>query len=236
MGRRSNVLRDLDVYLLNQGTYKAMLPAVLRDDIDPLFRHLRNKRAKAFQHVKRGLKSKKYAKIIKDWETFLNQPPPEPARASRAELPVIDLARQRIYKKYRGVVKTGSKILANPDDKMLHVLRIECKKLRYLMEFFTSLFPRKKINALIKQLKNLQDNLGDFNDLRVQQEYLLNMTAELPASQQNVKKTLVAIGSLVDALEREKQSVENAFAKTFTGFAAPANQTLFRELFAAKAK
>ncbi len=236
VGRRSNVLRDLDVYLLNQGTYKAMLPAVLRDDIDPLFRHLRNKRAKAFQHVKRGLKSKKYAKIIKDWETFLNQPPPEPARASRAELPVIDLARQRIYKKYRGVVKTGSKILANPDDKMLHVLRIECKKLRYLMEFFTSLFPRKKINALIKQLKNLQDNLGDFNDLRVQQEYLLNMTAELPASQQNVKKTLVAIGSLVDALEREKQSVENAFAKTFTGFAAPANQTLFRELFAAKAK
>ncbi len=115
---------------------------------------------------------------------------------------------------------------------MLHVLRIECKKLRYLMEFFASLFPRKKINALIGQLKNLQDNLGDFNDLCVQQEYLLNVVTELPASQHQVKKTLVAIGSLIETLEHEKKSVKDAFARTFTAFAAPANQELFQELFA----
>ena len=236
VGKRTNALRDLDVYLLNQDAYKAMLPAVLRDDIDPLFRHLRKKRAKAFQHVMRGLKSKKYATIMKDWEVFLNRPPPGSVTASNAELPVIDLARQRIYKKYRGVVKTGNKILANTEDKMLHVLRIECKKLRYLMEFFASLFTRKKINALIKQLKNLQDNLGDFNDLCVQQEYLLNITAELPASQQQLKKTLVAIGGLVETLEREKQSVKDAFARTFTDFAAPANQALFQELFASNVR
>jgi len=184
----------------------------------------------------RGLKSKKYATIMKDWEAFLNRPPPGSVTASNAALPVIDLAHQRIYKKYRGVVKTGNKILANTEDKMLHVLRIECKKLRYLMEFFASLFPRKKINTLIKQLKNLQDNLGAFNDLCVQQEYLLNITAELPASQQHLKKTLVAIGGLVETLEREKQSVKDAFARTFTDFAAPANQALFQELFAANVR
>jgi CHAD domain-containing protein len=231
VGKLSNVLRDLDVYLLNQDAYKAMLPAVLRDDIDPLFRHLRKKRTKAFQQVMRGLKSKNYEKIMKDWETFLNKPPPDSATAPNAELPVINLARQRIYKKYRGVGKTGSKILANTEDAMLHVLRIECKKLRYLMEFFASLFPRKKVNVLIGQLKNLQDNLGDFNDLCVQQEYLLNISAELPASQRQVKKTLVAIGSLIETLEHEKQSVKDAFASTFTDFAAPENRELFRELF-----
>jgi CHAD domain-containing protein len=213
-----------------------MLPAVLRDDIDPMFRHLHKKRANAFQQVRRGLKSKKYEKIMKDWETFLNKPPPDSATAPNAELPVIDLARRRIYKKYRGVVKTGSKILENTEDKMLHVLRIECKKLRYLMEFFASLFPRKKVNALIGQLKNLQDNLGDFNDLCVQQEYLLNISAELPASQRQVKKTLVAIGSLIETLDHEKRSVKDAFAGTFTDFAAPENRELFRELFASKAK
>jgi len=236
VGKLSNVLRDLDVYLLNQDAYKAMLPAVLRGDIDPLFRHLRKKRANAFQQVRRGLKSKKYKKIMKDWGTFLNKPPPDSAAAPNAELPVIDLARRRIYKKYRGVVKTGSKILANPEDKMLHVLRIECKKLRYLMEFFASLFPRKKVHALIGQLKNLQDNLGDFNDLCVQQEYLLNISAELPAGQRQVKKTLVAIGSLIETLDHEKQSAKDAFAGTFTNFAAPENRALFRELFASKAK
>ena len=236
VGKLSNVLRDLDVYLLNQDAYKAMLPAVLRDDIDPLFNHLRKKRANAFQQAMRGLKSKKYEKIMKDWEMFLNKPPPDSATAPNAELPVIELARQRIYKKFSGIVKTGSKILANTEDKLLHVLRIECKKLRYLMEFFASLFPRKKVNALIGQLKNLQDNLGDFNDLCVQQEYLLNISAELPAGQRQANKTLVAIGSLIETLDHEKQSVKDAVASTFTDFAAPENQELFQELFASKVK
>ncbi len=235
-GKRSNTLRDLDVYLLNQQSYKKRLPAVLRDDIDPLFAHLQKKRASAFQHVMRGLKAKKYAQIIKDWEAFLNKPPPASATAANAELPVIELACSRIYKKFRGIVKTGNKILANTEDELLHVLRIECKKLRYLMEFFASLFPRKKINALIAQLKNLQDNLGDFNDLCVQQDYLLNIATELPGDRQQLKKTLVAIGSLVEALNREKQTVRDAFARTFTDFAAPANQALFKELFASKAR
>jgi len=236
VGKLSNVLRDLDVYLLNQDAYKAMLPAVLRDDINPLFRHLRKKRANAFEQVMRGLASKKYSNIIMDWETFLNKPPPESPTASNAELPVIDLARQRIYNKYRGVVKTGSKILTKTEDEMLHVLRIECKKLRYLMEFFASLFPRKKIKTLIEQLKNLQDNLGHFNDLCIQQEYLLNISAELPAGQRQLQKTLVAIGSLIETLDHEKKSVRDAFARIFTDFAASANQALFQELFASKMK
>ena len=102
------------------------------------------------------------------------------------------------------------------------------------MEFFANLFPRKKINALIAQLKNLQDNLGDFNDLCIQREYLLNIATELPGDRQQLKKTLVAIGSLVEALNHEKQTVRDAFARTFTDFAAPANQALFKELFASK--
>jgi CHAD domain-containing protein len=169
-----------------------------------------------------------------DWEAFLNKPPPSSATATNAELPVIDMARQRIYKRYRGIVKMGSRILAKPEDEMLHVLRIECKKLRYLLEFFAGLFPRKKVKTLIEQLKNLQDNLGDFNDLCIQQEYLLNISAELPASQRQLQKTLVAIGSLIETLDHKKQSVKDAFAKTFTDFAAPENQALFRELFAGK--
>jgi len=169
-----------------------------------------------------------------DWERFLNKPSSESATASNAALPAVDLARQRIYKKYRGIVKTGSKVLTTTEDEMLHVLRIECKKLRYLMEFFAGLFPRKKVKTLIGQLKNLQDNLGDFNDLCIQQEYLLNISVELPASQRQLHKTLVAIGSLIDTLDHRKKTVKDSFARTFTTFAAPDNQALFRQLFAGK--
>ena len=236
VGKLSNELRDLDVYLLNEDTYKAMLSGALRNDIGPLFDHLRKKRSKALQKVIRGLESKKYEIILQDWEAFLNRPHQDSAMVPSAALPVIDLATKRIYKKYRGVVKTGSLILENSEDEMLHVLRIECKKLRYLMEFFSSLFPRKKIYVLIEQLKQLQDNLGAFNDLCVQEEYLLNITAELPATHQKLKKTLVAIGSLIETLNRERQKVRDAFAKTFTDFASSENQELFKALFASKAK
>jgi CHAD domain-containing protein len=99
------------------------------------------------------------------------------------------------------------------------------------MEFFSGLFARKKINALIAQLKKLQDNLGDFNDLCVQEEYLLNITQELPATHRPLKKTLVAIGSLVGTLGRERQLVRDAFAETFTDFASQDNKRLFKELF-----
>ena len=52
------------------------------------------------------------------------------------------------------------------------------------MEFFSSLFSHKKMNILIEQLKKLQNKLGDLNDLCVQQEYLLNISEELPATTQ----------------------------------------------------
>ncbi|MFC1516281.1 CHAD domain-containing protein [Thermodesulfobacteriota bacterium] len=236
VGKLSNQLRDLDVYLLKEDAFKAMLPPALRDDLNPLFDYLQKNRSKALQKVIRGLKSKKYAKIMQDWEVFLDEPVQDPPLASNADVPIITLARKRIYKQYRRTVEDGSQILENTEDEKLHALRIECKKLRYLMEFFSSLFPRKKINILIAQLKTLQDNLGDFNDLCVQEAYLLNITGELPATHREAKKALVAIGSLIGTLDREKQIIKDASAKTFTGYASPSNKRAFRELFASKQK
>jgi CHAD domain-containing protein len=234
VGKSTNQLRDLDVYLLNEQAYKAMLPVELRDDIEPLFDYLREKRSKAFQEVISSLNSRKYKRILQVWDEFLNEPGQDSPTAPNADLPIIDLARRRIYKKYLRTVKDGNLILENTRDEMLHLLRIECKKLRYLLEFFSSLFPRKKINVLIEQLKKLQDNLGDFNDFCVQEEYLLNIAAELPATKQQSKKALVAIGSLIGTLDREKQTAKDAFAKTFIAYASPANKRLFRELFTSK--
>ena len=235
IGKLSNELRDLDVYLLNEDHYKALLPPVLREEIDPLFDYLRKKRSKALQKVIRGLKAKRNVKILQDWEVFLNKAPQDSATAHSAAFPVIDLACKRIHKKYSNIVKAGHLILKKTEDERLHALRIECK-LRYLMEFFASLFPRKKNDLLIAQLKKLQDNLGDFNDLSIQKETLLNISTQMPATLQQTPKTLLAIGSLIGTLEKERQIVKNAFAKTFTNFASPENQALFRQLFVSRAK
>ena len=234
IGKLTNQLRDLDVYLLKRDAYKPMLPPVLRDDIDPLFNYLRNKRSRALKKVVRSFGSDKYRQIIQDWEKFLNEPQKNAHRASNADQSILALAQKRIYKQYRSIVVSINQILENIDDKKLHALRIECKKLRYLMEFFSSLFSPKKMNTLIEQLKKLQNKLGNLNDLFIQQEYLLNISEEFPATHKKYKRVLVSIGSLIGALDRKMRVVKKSLFKTFTDFASPLNEQLFRELFVSK--
>jgi CHAD domain-containing protein len=232
LGQLTNPLRDLDVYLLKEHTYRDMLTPPLRDHIQPLFEHLHSLRAQAFQDVVAGLNSKTYRNFIRDWEAFLDIPPLAASSAPEAASPILAVAKQRIFKHYRAVSKVGAELLEHPEDERLHVLRIECKKLRYLLEFFASLFPEELIDHLTIQLKKLQDNLGNYNDLCVQIDYLLKMSEELPVKGDGSKETLLSIGYLVGRLEDKKQEIKSAFAKTMRDFAAPANKRLFRELFA----
>lgn len=231
VGNLSNELRDLDVHLRNEGPYKAMLPPGLHCHIDPLFDYLRKKRAKAFREFLRRLETRKYKRIFRNWDLFLNGPRRDSAPSSNADLPVISLARKRIYKKYRGILEDGNQILDSTEDSRLHRLRIECKELRYLLEFFSSLFPRNKIRGLIEQLKKLQDILGEFNDFRVQEQHLQDIGRELAGTGSLPKKTGTAIGSLIKALERERQTVKKAFAKTFSDYASASHREVFQELF-----
>ncbi|MBN1995240.1 MAG: CHAD domain-containing protein [Anaerolineae bacterium] len=236
IGRLSNDLRDLDVYLLAEDTYRAMLPDILRNSITPLFNYLREKRAEARQKVVAGLNAPEYARVLHDWEAFLAEPPLDSPSAGNAALPIIQLAQDRIYKRYRRIVKSGRQILENTADEQLHALRIEGKKLRYLLEFFAGLFPADEIETLLKQLKRLQDNLGHFNDLCVQEQYLLNVVEELPLNGPSARKTLLAVGGLIGSLDQQRQRVKGEFAKTFTAFASASNRALFQKLFAPEKK
>jgi CHAD domain-containing protein len=236
LGQLTNQLRDLDVYLLSEGEFQARLPEAMREDIVPLFDYLRLLRNHALEEVIEGLSSSEYDRALNEWAEFLNEPVPKKPDAANATMPIVELARKRIYKRYGRVIKDGDYILTHTQDEYLHALRIECKKLRYLMEFFASLFPRKKLARLIKQLKKLQDNLGDFNDLSVQQEYLMHMAEELPIDDPRSRKALVATGYLVENLGYQQKKVKANFADTFTEFASPTNQKLFRQLFAIKRK
>ena len=234
LGERSNRLRDLDVYLLSEPDYRAMLPDAMADHIAPLFNYLRVQRQQALQEVIDDLNSLPYAAMIEAWSAFLAEPVPDAPLAPNATLAVDVLARRQIDKRYRKVIKDGSQILDSTQDELLHQLRIDCKKLRYLMEFFASLFPKKEMDKLIGQLRVLQDDLGVFNDLSVQQAYLLHIAEVLPASDTQSKKGLVAIGFLVEKLAREQQAMKPGLARTFSEFAAAPNRALFRQLFRTK--
>jgi CHAD domain-containing protein len=236
IGRLSNQLRDLDVYLLSENRYRQLLPEILRNDIEPLFELLRTHRSMALQETIDGLNSTRYGQILENWTAFLLEPALDSSLAPNAARPAIELARKIIYKRCKRVIKAGKRILEHAEEDRLHALRIECKKLRYLIEFFSSLFPADDIDLLTKQLKKLQNNLGEFNDLSVQQAYLLGLAVELSEERLLSPRTLLAMGSLIGALDAEKQRTKADFAQTFIDFASPANRKLFKTLFATPQK
>ncbi|MEM7029445.1 MAG: CHAD domain-containing protein [Chloroflexota bacterium] len=240
IGKLTGELRDLDVYLLAEASYKDMLPPQLQTEIEPLFAYLKRKRAAALKRVSKDLNGQKYADILQTWEDFLNEPKRQTPTAPNAKQPIIVIARHRIYRKYGQIIKEGQRILqdVNMVDEELHDLRIECKKLRYLLEFFSNLFPKKALTLLTKQLKVLQNNLGDFNDLCVQEDYLMRVTDEMGRSRSSTASDIIkvnrAIGALIGVLHQEREREKAEFAETFTRFSAPTNQARFKQLFAAE--
>jgi CHAD domain-containing protein len=231
VGKLSNELRDLDVHLQNEGIYKSMLPPPRRDDIGPLFDYLKEKRAQVFRAFLPQLETRRYRKIMEDWDLFLNGTENGFSDSPNAKLPIREVSRKKIYKKYRRIFKYNNVMLENMKDDTLHLLRIECKDLRYLLEFFSPLFPRGKIHDLIGQLKKMQEVLGKYNDYRVQQQRLQALAGELPRTDSRAKKTAAAIGTLIKTLEREKRKAKKAFAETFSDFASFPKQMSYRGLF-----
>jgi len=233
LGKLTNDLRDLDVFLLAEAYYRSILPPALKDDIAPLVDHLRAFRAKALSTVTEGLEAKGYSRILKDWYGFLHKPATAKS-AAKGGVPIINLARKRIYRRYCRIVRSGTEILNHTEDELLHDLRIECKKLRYLLEFFASLFPPKQMNRITSQLKRLQNCLGEFTDLSVQQHYLLSIAEGLNLEERQARRVLVATGFLVETMARKQMDIKARFAGIFREFASPAHQKQCQLLFARK--
>jgi CHAD domain-containing protein len=51
----------------------------------------------------------------------------------------------------------------NAEDR--HEVRIDLKKLRYTLDFFESLYPKKRVQAFLRALTSTQELLGHMNDL-----------------------------------------------------------------------
>ena len=233
LGQYSNKLRDLDVYLHNKEFYLLMLPENLRSGLDPFFMDLEKERENELGKFVEVLRSDFYRQLVSDWDAFLvSDAAHEAVRTPiNAEEPVITLARRFIWRRYKKIMKDGAKMDNNSPDEKLHRLRIQCKKLRYLMEFFASLFPADEITLLTKQLKQFQDNLGEFNDLSVQRNTLKEYLDTIVPESDRAILVAAAIGGLITNLNMRQQHVRAEFSDQFRLFGQKENTKLFKQLF-----
>jgi CHAD domain-containing protein len=232
LGSLTGPTRDLDVYLLNRGDYLSRLPPSLRSALNGFFHELALRRQIEQKKMVRGLRAKKSRTILGAWYRALHSKTPQPA--SSAGVPVGELARRIIIKRFKKILHDGRTLDINTPDAEVHRLRIQCKKLRYAIEFFSSLYPKDEIQIVVRQLKKLQDILGGFNDLSVQQEMLRLTLEELRAGSRRNLELAAALGGLMQSLHQEQQALRLHFAEAFDQFSDPETIALFHKLFRKK--
>lgn len=228
LGQLTGPLRDLDVELLDRDHRLALLPPDLHAGLAPRFADLAERRVHELDRLRRALVAADHHQFTAGWEDFLAAPPPGPL----ADLPLLDLACRRLRQRHRRVLNDGRAITPDSPDDDLHRLRIQCKKLRYLLEFTRTVFPADDVAWLVRHLKRLQDNLGEFNDLSVQ---CAELTGALAAPAARGAKARLAeaasLGGLLTALTARHRAVRDEFAAAFASFDTPKVRARFRSLW-----
>jgi len=220
-------LRDLDVYLQDEAAHRARLDSALTDGFDAFFDDLRREREQAFQGFKQLFISKEYQdrkKADQQW-FFLPDLPRGPAAGKR----IYKIVTKQIHHHYDSICKKGKSISDKTPDPQVHRLRIECKKLRYLLELFSSLFSAKEINRVTRRLKSMQTTLGRFNDTCVQRQFLLD---RLKTSENLSLDTAAAIGGLIVSLDRSKKDELAKIGNRLAKFNDPKTRKSLSELLA----
>jgi len=232
LGQITGPTRDMDVYLLKFDEYRASLPVGVRTDLDPLQTFLQAHQRSEQMQLSSQLLEQRLETMKRDWRAFLESEVPARSPLPNAMRPVFEVASERIWRIYRRVIKEGQAIMPDSPATELHELRKTCKKLRYLMEFFQSLYDSGKIRVLVKALKVLQENLGDFQDFEVQASSLRTFSQQMMDESRVPAETLMAMGVLTEGLIRRQNRAREEFASRFQAFASPEDRALFRELFA----
>jgi CHAD domain-containing protein len=235
VGQVTGPVRDLDVYLLDFPGYRESLPEPLRPHLEPLRAFLLAHYDETQATLAAELASRRFRGLLKDWRAFLEAPVPERSAVSNAMRPVKEVADERIWRLYKRVRREGRAIRETSPPEDLHELRKSCKKLRYLMEFFASLYPGRELRKLVKLLKALLDNLGKFQDLAVQAQHLREMAERMRQEGRGDTDTLLTMGVLVGDLLNRQQLAREAFAGTFARFDSGASHALFKTVFARRA-
>jgi CHAD domain-containing protein len=231
LGEITGPVRDLDVYLLRMDEYRAHLPESVRDDLAPLGVFLEKRQRQAHAAMIAAMDTPRYRALLQEWRAFLEAPLPDEPPTPYAGRPLRDVVSERIRKTHRNVLREGRAIGPETPAEALHEMRITCKKLRYLLEIFRSLYPEKLMRRLIPAVKSLQTVLGDHQDFAVQQEALQNFARQMAAEGVAPVETLTAMGRLEAYLAERQLQARAAFTESFARFASPKNRARFEKLF-----
>lgn len=211
--RATGEARDLDVHVLEFEALRALLPAEIRPDLDPLRLVLEHWRLAAHGQTIQVLRSRRTDDLLTDWEVLLETLIERPAAdRDRATWPIVELSAHRLRRAYRKVLKLGERVGPERSATDLHELRKKGKELRYMLELFSvPLHSADAIAPVLGPLESLQDVLGRHQDRQVQAAMLRQVAGEV-ASLPRGPEAVLAMGILIERLAADCSAARDELA------------------------
>jgi CHAD domain-containing protein len=231
LGNLTTPVRDLDVYLLGFDELTGRLVAAAPADLQPFRDRLALRRAAERRRLVSGLRSARFSRFATQWRAALTGASggltvPAAPTAGR-------LAAARISRAHRRVLRDGAALTGDSPPQDLHDLRKRCKELRYLLEMFASLYDPAEYRGVLRDLRKLQDCLGEFQDSQVQREEIVTLAGQMMASRSVPAATLLAMGEVAATVAARQGRARAEFATAFAAFASPGSRSRLRALVAA---
>ena len=218
LGSITNQLRDYDVFMGQKEHFLKILSSGMRPALLNFFKTLRQRRHRQYLALVGIINSKQYMSTITAWEKFLHGADKIPA-TEKSGIAVLPGVAAIILNRLEKVIDKGLAVKTDSPDAVLHKVRIQCKKLRYLLDFFCSELPDGKTARVIKDLKKIQTVLGDFNDLSVQIRNMEERLHKLTPGRTAIENAAI-FGAITAAMSKEKAAIQSQFQKAFSKFSS----------------
>ena len=231
LGKVTSIARDFDVYLLDFDKLQLCLPVDRRDAVLPFRDFLLQEQEQAYRELTTTITSPRYNKLKQGLYEFFENNSEALRNAPKAKKNIQCQANRWIWRCYQRVKKQADKLKSDSPVYKFHELRKSCKKLRYMLEFFQNFYPENEMSKLIQQLKLLQDNLGEFQNLEAQTGVLEKYVGMMTEQGKGNADSITAMGILVNIIEQKKYMLRYAFAACYKEFSRQKYQKLFKKLF-----
>lgn len=209
----TNDKRDIDVYLERMPFYRSLLDDAMQDGLDQLEKYLRSKEYLLQESMFIFMESDALTSEIADLSGFCHGDD-EQDLTSQASAPIILISRRVIKKLVAVIIEDGKRISLESASSHYHALRIQFKKLRYLIEFTRPLYDPDVYIMVITQIKEIQDILGEHQDLEAQRLHLNTFALVPQLDQKKTRKAIKALTQSMKTIEKEKRALfQNAFTR-----------------------
>lgn len=227
LGRLTGPTRDMDVLTLTLRDHHGDVAA---DDLEALTAFVDETQQREHGRLVGALDGDRYQRLVSEWAACLERPIASTPETPNAHRLLLEVVSRRAWRLSQRIAAGAVAIDERTSVAHLHAVRLDAKKLRYLVDVTPAFYDEKHLSRILKALKTLQHVLGEINDAQVQERRLVDCGHALSAAG-GPAGAVLAIGRLAEQCRHRRMRLRKPVAEALARFGAERTQAACRRAF-----